>query len=464
MRSLSRNRLVRLMVPLAVLAMSAVVLYSYYAGNVNRTDKVIQSFLNHLAKTGADAISQQLLNLEEISFQFLANKDLNDALDGYSRQADRYQIAMANSVFANFLEGQAFINPEILNAVFWDYDDTAKKALTMRENLPNDYISSLKTSEFAARIRAAGGSPIWKQASITGEKVADVLFLGRMVRDTFSDEPLGFLVMSVDPSSLVETVRRLAEADLYYSIGTLRSEYLGIIDPRDKSVVARMRSTDSSKLVEVYDSVIGGYVQQKASGEAMFIKEGLGNEELLFIVAEIPHTSWQLVLPMSLRSSIGYLVSTDRQYVLNTVAGSLLALILSGLTAYFLLGPPSRRVSGETGGEASSAPGASGATAADGLLHDGCEGPAPCPSLADIVRRDKSGTLSKLTEKELKLLCLIVKGHSNKMIADLMCVAEQTVKNSCSTLYQKLGVEDRVQATVKAIKLGLSNIGDDNED
>jgi len=49
------------------------------------------------------------------------------------------------------------------------------------------------------------------------------------------------------------------------------------------------------------------------------------------------------------------------------------------------------------------------------------------------------------------------------MIADLMCVAEQTVKNSCSTLYQKLGVEDRVQATVKAIKLGLSNAEEKNE-
>ena len=48
-----------------------------------------------------------------------------------------------------------------------------------------------------------------------------------------------------------------------------------------------------------------------------------------------------------------------------------------------------------------------------------------------------------ITPRELEIVELILKGRSNKQIADHLCIAHHTVKNHLYRLYQKLGVETR---------------------
>lgn len=57
-----------------------------------------------------------------------------------------------------------------------------------------------------------------------------------------------------------------------------------------------------------------------------------------------------------------------------------------------------------------------------------------------------------LTKREKQILLLIAGGKDNAFIADQLHLAEQTVRNYASTIYNKLGLATRVEAVVWARK------------
>ena len=63
--------------------------------------------------------------------------------------------------------------------------------------------------------------------------------------------------------------------------------------------------------------------------------------------------------------------------------------------------------------------------------------------------------IEPLSERELEILALIARGHSNKEIASQLFIAEGTVKNHVTHILGKLGVRNRTQAALKARELGL---------
>lgn len=60
-----------------------------------------------------------------------------------------------------------------------------------------------------------------------------------------------------------------------------------------------------------------------------------------------------------------------------------------------------------------------------------------------------------LTEREYEVLKLVVEGQSNAEIANTLTISEHTAKAHVCNIIQKLVVDDRTQAAVKAIKDGL---------
>jgi DNA-binding NarL/FixJ family response regulator len=68
--------------------------------------------------------------------------------------------------------------------------------------------------------------------------------------------------------------------------------------------------------------------------------------------------------------------------------------------------------------------------------------------------------VAELSRREIDILRLLARGYENKEIADKLFAAEQTIKNSVSTLYAKLGVENRREARHFALRAGLVQSGD----
>ena len=62
---------------------------------------------------------------------------------------------------------------------------------------------------------------------------------------------------------------------------------------------------------------------------------------------------------------------------------------------------------------------------------------------------------ANLTQREYEVLKLIVDGKSNNDIAEILCISEHTAKAHVCNIIQKLVVDDRTQAAVKAIREGI---------
>jgi DNA-binding NarL/FixJ family response regulator len=60
-----------------------------------------------------------------------------------------------------------------------------------------------------------------------------------------------------------------------------------------------------------------------------------------------------------------------------------------------------------------------------------------------------------LTPREMDVLRLLAQGYSNKEIARILHVAEETVKDHVRHILAKLGVQSRTQAVLAAIRLGI---------
>jgi DNA-binding NarL/FixJ family response regulator len=66
----------------------------------------------------------------------------------------------------------------------------------------------------------------------------------------------------------------------------------------------------------------------------------------------------------------------------------------------------------------------------------------------------------KISDREQELLKLLASGLSNGEIAQQLYLSEGTVRNYTSELFKKLGVSDRTQAVVVALRYGLVNLND----
>ena len=60
-----------------------------------------------------------------------------------------------------------------------------------------------------------------------------------------------------------------------------------------------------------------------------------------------------------------------------------------------------------------------------------------------------------MTNREIQVVKLLVRGQSNAVIAAELGIQLQTVKNLLSGLYQKLGVSTRLQLVLLALRTGF---------
>ena len=69
-----------------------------------------------------------------------------------------------------------------------------------------------------------------------------------------------------------------------------------------------------------------------------------------------------------------------------------------------------------------------------------------------LSRPPPADPLQPLSPREREVLRLIARGHSNRQIARDLAIGEQTVKTHVRSILTKLGLQDRVQAAIFALR------------
>ena len=78
-------------------------------------------------------------------------------------------------------------------------------------------------------------------------------------------------------------------------------------------------------------------------------------------------------------------------------------------------------------------------------------GPQPPPPPEKTVPRSALRPVDTLTRREKSIISCLVQGWRNREIAERLHITEQTVKNHLRTIYDKVGVSDRLELALYAI-------------
>lgn len=79
------------------------------------------------------------------------------------------------------------------------------------------------------------------------------------------------------------------------------------------------------------------------------------------------------------------------------------------------------------------------------------------PASVGTKLAERVGSL-ELSKRELEVMRLITTGKSNQEIGAALQISEGTVKYHVNNIYSKLGVSDRIQAVITALKRGIVNL------
>jgi DNA-binding NarL/FixJ family response regulator len=123
--------------------------------------------------------------------------------------------------------------------------------------------------------------------------------------------------------------------------------------------------------------------------------------------------------------------------------------IRSGASGYLLKDTPREELIAAVRGTATGKTYVDPAIAGKILSHVAQNAPAPDTSITD-----------SLSEREVEVLRLMAHGLSNADIAQRLYLSEGTVKNYVSSVFTKLGVSDRTQAALIALRYGLVDMNE----
>lgn len=189
---------------------------------------------------------------ENISFQLTANQDLNNMLQEYVTATETYGVSQFNLTFSHFMDGYAFFDPVIGEAVFLDLNNPRRKALTMGEFVSNQFLRSFRESEQYRRITAAGGKIVWfGPLSLRGNQDY-FLVLGRQINHLYSGEPLGLFLLFLRERYLDYSINDHLYKEEHFLGGKLKSDYFLLVDGEGTVLSSPFKEEIGTKVASLF--------------------------------------------------------------------------------------------------------------------------------------------------------------------------------------------------------------------
>lgn len=353
----------------------------------------------------AQRIRAEIQSIEDLSYQFIANEDLNNILHAYGKRPNKYDGALANLSFSRYLESQRIVSAMLEEAFFIDYDEIDRIPLTMTEDFLRPEITAVRRFVWNRAIDADGVC-VWMDDtfSVHGERY---VIAARLIKRLRTGEPMGVLVLLTNSgraSGLLEHPKAAKNAALPRELGLIVSN-TGMV----------MAASD--------DEAIGKSLASVLEGSPDFEEIATRRQESGRFSAQYSNHRANVFYIRIMAKGL-YLVSIHADRIGSSVIRRLVVSLLFVLAAVLVVWLGIR----SAGVQQTERPAMELSPGFDETLPPG---------------------LPQLTSRERQLLMLLARGLSNKEIAGEFLIKEQTVKNYLRPLYDKLGVHDRVSALLK---------------
>ena len=347
-------------------------------------------------------IRAETASIEGLSYQFIANEDLNDALHAYGKRPNRYDVALANLSFTRHLESQRIVASLLDEAFFLDFDEIDRIPLTMTEDFLRPEIAAVRRFAWARAVEADGVC-VWMDDvfAVHGERY---IIAARLIKRLRTGEPIGVLILLSNSRRAAEPIGAAGGEDSEVELSLVVSASGNILAASDGALIGESAAAALGSAADFWNvpapkSESGRFWAERSGrrAAAIFTRIGVDSPYLVSVY----------------RNDRGFAPVRRLLAAALFAAGAALAVAFGARGSRWERSePPSaRRFSGDD----------------DGLPPG----------------------LPPLTSRERQLLALLSRGLSNKEIAGEFGIKEQTVKNYLRPLYDKLGVHDRVSALLK---------------
>ena len=84
--------------------------------------------------------------------------------------------------------------------------------------------------------------------------------------------------------------------------------------------------------------------------------------------------------------------------------------------------------------------------------------------LAKQWESGSSGSSRQLSSRENEIVRFVSKGLRNAEVAQRLSITESTVKTHLNNIFQKLGIRDRVELALYALRIGLVRVHDPGQE
>lgn len=367
--------------------------------------------------------------IETISYQFLTNQILNDTLSSYIMDSEDYDVSRWNVIFSEYIEGLAETVPELQDAVFFDATGKNRIPLTMSDSLTRSLWIPVRAAMMGKAL-IADGKAAWGILSSRGElddqsdnPTPSILLCARLIKRRSDHKALGVLILLIDPDRLARTVS-----------GYSQDEGIAVSQKTDYSILLEgqgtiLASVDPKFAMKPVAEAIPGY-KEYFSYQTPIVRAGSykyrailgdGGKMAMYgvVYCPIPDRDWTLISILPLSSNV------------FSILGKI-ALAIGFIGAIWLIYSTLRKpISGET-------------------FTDGVSAPRSNP-LSELPP-----WYSALTPKEQTILLFLLTGKSNKEIAYMLDIREQTVKNYLNTIYKQIGAKDRFSTLILMQEAGLT--------